>query len=224
MWCNLTFAGQHQQLQYFMLSFSLACLSVLTMHFTLGPSLQLGRWDSQGPPAWAEAVLLRQEQPGSKLQEPGPLRHHKVCLTCKFAKASLAFFLFSGMAVWDPFFILFYFSLVFTNPNIFVFLQSVLLIITSSQVFVSVLQYLQQISPFAVFDFAHSFQIILLYLCRPSSLPCFHKLLIPLSHAFDYTSFSRVTSSSEKGAGFCSLFLFSLSLCLSVVMETSSSN
>lgn len=160
-----------------MLSFILACLSVLTMHFTLGPSLQLGRWDSQGPPAWAEAVLLRQEQPGSKLQEPGPLRHHKVCLTCKFANASLAFLLFSGMAVWDPFLILFYFSLVFTNPNIFVFLQSVLLIITSSWVFVFVLQYLQQISPFAVFDFAHSFQIILLYLCRPSSLPCFHKLL-----------------------------------------------
>lgn len=79
---------------------------MLTMHFTLGPSLQLGRWDPQGPPAWAEAVLFWQEQPGSKLQEPGPLRHHKVRLTCKFAKATPAlffFFLFSGLSVWDPF-------------------------------------------------------------------------------------------------------------------------
>lgn len=94
-----------------MLRFCLACLSMLMMLFTLGPSLQLGRWDSQGPPAWAEAVLLRQEQPGSKLQEPGPLRHHKVRFTCKFAKASPALFflfLFCGLSVWDPFFILFY--------------------------------------------------------------------------------------------------------------------
>lgn len=92
----------------------MACLSMLTMHFTLGPSLQLGRWDSQGPPAWAEAVLLRQEQPGSKLQEPGPLRHHKICLTGKFEKPSPAlsfFFLFSGLSVRDPF--LFYFILFF---------------------------------------------------------------------------------------------------------------
>lgn len=96
----------------------MACLSMLTMHFTLGPSLQLGRWDSQGPPAWAEAVLLRQEQPGSKLQEPGPLRHHKICLTCKFGKPSPAlsfFFLFSGLSVRDPFFILFYF--IFHKPR-----------------------------------------------------------------------------------------------------------
>lgn len=159
-----------------MLSFSLACLSMLTMHFTLGLSLQLGRWDSQRPPAWAEAILLRQEQPSSKLQEPGPFCHHKVCLTCKFAKAfscSSSSFL---VCLFESLFC-FYFILFFTNPNIFIFLHSVLLIITSSWVFVSVLQYLQQISRSVVFDFAHSFQIILLYLCRPSSLPCFHKLL-----------------------------------------------
>lgn len=95
------------------------CLSMLTMHFTLGPSLQLGRWDPQGPPAWAEAVLLWQEQPGSKLQEPGPLRHHKVRLTCKFAKAPPALFFF--FLFLRPFFILFYFVLFFTKPNIFVF-------------------------------------------------------------------------------------------------------
>lgn len=98
------------------------CLSALTVHLTLGPSLQLGRWDPQGPPAWPEAVLLWQEQPSSELQEPGPLRHHKVRLTCKFAKASPAlffFFLFSGLSVWDPF--SFYLILFFTKPNIFVF-------------------------------------------------------------------------------------------------------
>lgn len=207
-----------------MLSFSLACLSVLTMHFTLGPSLQLGRWDSQGPPAWAEAVLLRQEQPGSKLQEPGPLRHHKVCLTCKFANASLAFLLFSGMAVWDPFLILFYFSLVFTNPNIlFSFsLSSWSLphpgslslsssICSRSLPLLSLILLTRSRSSSSIYAVHHHY---------PASTSSF----IPLSHAFDYTSFSRVTSSSEEGAGFCSLFLFSLSLCLSVVMETSSSN
>lgn len=161
-----------------MLRFCLACLSMLMMLFTLGPSLQLGRWDSQGPPAWAEAVLLRQEQPGSKLQEPGPLRHHKVRLTCKFAKASPALFflfLFSGLSVWDPFFysILFYFSQ--TQTSLFSFsLSSWSLPHPGS---LSLSSNICSRSLPLLSDFAHSFQIILLYLCRPSPLPCFHKLL-----------------------------------------------
>lgn len=56
--------------------------------FHTGPSVQLGRWDPQGPPCRVEAVLLWQEQPGPKLQEPGPLCHHKISLTCKFNKTS----------------------------------------------------------------------------------------------------------------------------------------
>lgn len=88
------------------------------MRFTLGPSLQLGRWDSPGPPARAEAVLLWQEQPGSKLQEPGPLRHHKVCLTCKFANTSPPFSSISSsvcLCLIDLPFIPFYFILCNTN-------------------------------------------------------------------------------------------------------------
>lgn len=84
------------------------------MLFTLGPSLQLGRWDSQGPPAWTEAVLLRQEQSGSKLQEPGPLRNHKIRITCKLEKSFSSLFFFSSYLVClcriDPPFILLYFS------------------------------------------------------------------------------------------------------------------
>lgn len=204
-------------LQYFILRFCLACLSMLMMLFTLGPSLQLGRWDSQGPPAWAEAVLLRQEQPGSKLQEPGPLRHHKVCLTCKFAKASPALFflfLFSGLSVWDPFFILFYF--IFHKPKHLCFSSVCLL---DHYLILG----LCLCPPVSAADLS-LFCLILLTRSRSFSstyavhhhYPASTSSFIPLSRAFDNTSFSRVTSSSEKGAGFCSLFLFSLSLTLPV--------
>lgn len=72
--------------------------------FHTGPSVQLGRWDPQGPSCRAEAVLLRQEQPGPKLQEPGPLCHHKISLPCKFKKKQKT---------------LFYFFILFLSQNIF---------------------------------------------------------------------------------------------------------
>lgn len=192
------------------------------MRFTLGPSLQLGRWDPQGPPGWAEAVLLWPEQPGSKLQEPGPLRHHKVRLACKFAKASPAlffFFLFSGLSVWDPFLILLNFICHKAKHLCFSFGQSTWSLPHPGSLSLSSSICSRSLPPLS---------LILLTRSRSSACtsavrhhyPASTSSFIPLSRA----SFSLVTSSSKKGAGFCAVSLFSLSLSLSVVMETSSSN
>lgn len=146
------------------------------MHFTLGPSLQLGRWDSPGPPARAEAVLLWPEQPGSKLQEPGPLCHHQVRLTCKFANTSPPFW--SGLPV--PNRPSFYSLLLYLlqHKHLGCLLRACLsAFITSSWVFVSALQFLQQISPSAVFDLPPLFQIVLVYPSFQHHSPYLHELL-----------------------------------------------
>lgn len=182
--------------------------------FTLGPSLQLGRWDSQGPPTWAEAVLLWQEQPGSKLQKPGPLRHHKVCLTCEFAKALsdlFFFFLFSGLSVWYPHFFLIVFYFTQTQTSLFSFSLSSWSLPHSGSLSLSFSICSSSLSLLSLILFTRSRSSASTRAVHPH-YPASTSSYIPLSRAFDNTSFSCVTSSSEKGAGFCSLSF--LSLCL----------